>query len=73
MHRFHDESAHLDSKTRRKLEDQRRMQFRRAIEDRAELRRLQVECSDYPYPELIAVNYLLSSKAVHRKNGAKAR
>ncbi|MDH4870870.1 transcriptional regulator [Pseudomonas sp. BN515] len=73
MQRFHDESVHLDSKTRRKLEDQRRMQFRRAIEDRAEQRRLQAECSDYPYPELIAVNYLLSSKAVRRKNGAKAR
>ncbi|WP_082073254.1 transcriptional regulator [Pseudomonas sp. LFM046] len=72
MQRFHDEPSHLDSKTRRKLEDQRRMQFRRAIEDRAELRRLQVECSDYPYPELIAANYLLSSKAVRRKSGAKA-
>ncbi|MCY1220121.1 hypothetical protein D9M68_708070 [compost metagenome] len=72
MHRFHDEPIHLDSKTRRKLEDQRRMQFRRAIEDRAEQRRLQMECSDYPYPELIAVNYLLSSKAARRKNDGKA-
>ncbi|MFZ6046578.1 PA3496 family putative envelope integrity protein [Pseudomonas sp. CR3202] len=73
MQRFHDEPTHLDSKTRRKLEDQRRMQFRRAIEDRVEQRRLQVECSDYPYPELIAVNYLLSSKAAHRKIGGKVR
>ncbi|MCY1182909.1 hypothetical protein D9M73_234940 [compost metagenome] len=72
MHRFHDEPIHLDSKTRRKLEDQRRMQFRRAIEDRAEQRRLQMECSDYPYPELIVVNYLLSSKAARRKNDGKA-
>lgn len=72
MQRFHDDTAHLDSKTRRKLEDQRRMQFRRAIEDHAEQRRLQMECSDYPYPELIAANYLLSSKAVRRKSGGKA-
>ncbi|BAN51330.1 PA3496 family putative envelope integrity protein [Metapseudomonas resinovorans] len=70
MQRFHDESAPLDSKTRRKLEDQRRMQFRRAIEDRVEQRRLQLEMSDYP--ELIAANYLLSSKAMHRKSGGKA-
>ncbi|MCY1535439.1 hypothetical protein D9M68_708450 [compost metagenome] len=70
MQRFHDESAPLDSKTRRKLEDQRRMQFRRAIEDRVEQRRLQMEMSDYP--ELIAANYLLSSKAMHRKIGGKA-
>ena len=71
MQRFHDEPAHLDGKTRRKLEDQRRMQFRRAIEDHVEQRRLKVECSDYPYPELIAVNYLLSTKAERRKSGGK--
>ncbi|MNF49379.1 hypothetical protein D3C81_1621090 [compost metagenome] len=71
MQRFHDEPAHLDSKTRRKLEDQRRMQFRRAIEDRCEQRRLQLEMSDYP--ELIAANYLLSTKAARRKNGGKVR
>jgi hypothetical protein len=37
-----------DSKTRRKLEDQRRMAFRRAIEEYAERRRLQCELGDYP-------------------------
>jgi hypothetical protein len=71
MQRFHDEPTHLDSKTRRKLEDQRRMQFRRAIEDRCEQRRLQLEMSDYP--ELIAANYLLSTKAARRKSGGKVR
>jgi hypothetical protein len=71
MQRFHDETTHLDSKTRRKLEDQRRMQFRRAIEDRCEQRRLQLEMSDYP--ELIAANYLLSTKAARQKSGAKVR
>ncbi len=38
----------LDSKTRRKLEDQRRMAFRRAIEDYTEERRLQRELDAYP-------------------------
>lgn len=37
----------LDSKTRRKLEDQRRMAFRRAIEDYTEQRRLQLELDEY--------------------------
>ncbi|WP_375740741.1 PA3496 family putative envelope integrity protein [Pseudomonas boanensis] len=71
MNRAHDDLIHLDSKARRKLEDQRRMQFRRAIEDHCEQRRLRMELSDYP--ELIAANYLLSSKAVRRKTGGKVR
>ena len=45
----------LDSKTRRKLEDQRRMAFRRAIEDYAEQRRLQHDLDDYP--ELLTAAY----------------
>ena len=42
-----DQSVHA-SKTRRQQEDQRRMVFRRAIEVRAEQRRLQRELDDYP-------------------------
>lgn len=38
----------LDSKTRRKLQDIRRMRFRRAIETYSEYRRLQQELLDYP-------------------------
>jgi hypothetical protein len=38
----------LDAKTRRKLADQRRMAFRRAIEDRNEQLRLEQDLSDYP-------------------------
>lgn len=60
----------LDSKTRRKLEDQRRMRFRRAIEAHAEERRLKAEVDDYP--DLIAINYLLSTTAKRRRNAAKA-
>ena len=65
MPRHSDANAqHVDSKTRRKLEDQRRMQFRRAIEDRVEAQRLALETSDYP--DLIAAAYLTSAKAGRR-------
>ena len=53
---MHHQEPILDSKTRRKLEDQRRMAYRRAIEDRAELRRLDSEFDDIP--RQIAANYL---------------
>ena len=53
---MHHQEPILDSKTRRKLEDQRRMAYRRAIEDRAELRRLESEFDDIP--RQIAANYL---------------
>ncbi|TWI47802.1 hypothetical protein IQ22_04314 [Pseudomonas duriflava] len=42
----------LDAKTRRRLADQRRMAFRRAIEDRNERLRLEQELMDYS--ELLA-------------------
>lgn len=45
-----------DAKNRRKLLDQRRMEYRRAIESYAERRQLQQQLADYP--ELIAANYL---------------
>lgn len=55
----------LDSKTRRKLEDQRRMAYRRAIEEHAEQRRLNAQISDFP--ELIAASYLnLARTAMQR-------
>ena len=44
---LHLDELMLDSKARRKLEDQRRMAFRRAIEDYVEQRRLQSELGDY--------------------------
>ena len=40
--------THTDAKTRRKIQDQRRMAYRRAIEDYAEQCRLQRELSDFP-------------------------
>ncbi|QRY80426.1 transcriptional regulator [Pseudomonas sp. PDNC002] len=59
-----DTQQQLDAKTRRKIEDQRRMQFRRAIEDRVEAQRLALETSDFP--DLIAAAYLTSAKAGRR-------
>lgn len=54
-------SVRLDSKTRRKLQDQRRMKFRRAIEARAEEQRLAVELD-----ELLFLNQLLDERQAQR-------
>lgn len=67
MTRYLDEAqpyASSAAKTRRQLEDQRRMAYRRAIEDFTEERRLQLELSDYP--DLVAANYLAASQAPRR-------
>ena len=42
------EERNSAAKTRRQQEDQRRMAFRRAIEDRCDQRQLQQSISDYP-------------------------
>ena len=42
------EDSNSTVKTRRQQEDQRRMEFRRAIEDRCEERQLLQSISDYP-------------------------
>ena len=55
-----------DAKARRKLVDQRRMEYRRAIESYAEQRQLQQQLADYP--ELIAANYLAGKQALARQN-----
>lgn len=66
----HDEPL-LDSKSRRKLEDQRRMAFRRAIEERGEQRRLEAQISDFP--ELIAASYLALTSAPVPRSARSAR
>ncbi|MES2820222.1 MAG: transcriptional regulator [Pseudomonadota bacterium] len=50
-----------EAKARRKLLDQKRMEYRRAIEDFAEQRRLQLELADFP--ELLAATYVSASRA----------
>ncbi len=52
------------TRKRRDQEDRKRMEYRRAIEDFSDARRLQLEIHDYP--DLIAANYLLVS-ALHRR------
>ena len=71
MARYVDESQSNDSKTRRKLLDQRRMAYRRAIESYAEQRQLQEQLADYP--ELIAANYLAASRALGRQGARPGR
>ncbi|MBA5981214.1 hypothetical protein KVQ82_00660 [Pseudomonas sp. AO-1] len=65
------EERNSAAKTRRQQEDQRRMEFRRAIEDRFELRQLQSEISDFP--EDIELNYWQAAPAVSRRNAQPAR
>ncbi|MGC5701752.1 hypothetical protein J4P02_16255 [Pseudomonas sp. NFXW11] len=65
------EDSNSAVKTRRQQEDQRRMEFRRAIEHRSELRRLQQEFNDYP--ELEAVNYWQAAPAASRQSAQPAR
>ncbi|MFJ7282667.1 PA3496 family putative envelope integrity protein [Pseudomonas sp. NPDC099000] len=57
-------------KTRRQQEDQRRMEFRRAIEDRCERRQLLAEIGDFPELEL---NYWQAAPATSRRNVQPAR
>ena len=44
----HSEDSNSTVKTRRQQEDQRRMAFRRAIEDRCDQRQLLQSITDYP-------------------------
>ncbi len=59
------------SKTKRQQEDQRRMEFRRAIESYSEQRRLLQEISDLP--ELDSINYWQVTSATAPKNVQPAR
>ncbi|EJM68234.1 hypothetical protein PMI30_01680 [Pseudomonas sp. GM50] len=58
-------------KTRRQQEDQRRMEFRRAIEDRCERRQLQAEIGDFP--DDLELNYWQAAPATSRRNAQPAR
>jgi hypothetical protein len=67
MTRYLDEAKPYEnsaSKTKRQQEDQRRMAYRRAIEDFTEERRLQLELADFP--DLLAANYVAASQAPRR-------
>ena len=57
-------------KNRRQQEDQRRMAFRRAIEDHTDQRQLQLQTSDYP--ELSRFNCWPASSANDRRSAQPA-
>jgi hypothetical protein len=59
-----------EARARRKVIDQRRMEYRRAIESYAEQRQLQQQLVDYP--ELVAANYLAGKQALARQNAQLA-
>ncbi|AXA58075.1 PA3496 family putative envelope integrity protein [Pseudomonas thivervalensis] len=58
-------------KTRRQQEDQRRMAFRRAIEDRYEQRQLLAEISEFP--DAVEFNYWQATPAASRRNAQPGR
>lgn len=60
-----------DTKDRRKLLDQKRMAYRRAIEDFVEQRRLQQDLADYP--ELLARQALSSARVGSRRSAPPSR
>jgi hypothetical protein len=60
-------------KTRRQQEDQRRMEFRRAIEDRCERRQLLAEIGDFPDLELNYWQAAPAAPATSRRNAQPGR
>lgn len=58
-------------KTRRQQEDQRRMEFRRAIEDRSERRQLLAEIGEFP--DDLELNYWQAAPATSRRNAQPSR
>lgn len=61
MSRHHADQQHSASRNRRQQEDLRRMQFRRAIEDYSEQRRLNQQVADFP--ELVVASALASGQS----------
>ncbi|MDP3847696.1 MAG: transcriptional regulator [Pseudomonas sp.] len=57
MTRIVDDASHSPARKRRDLEDRKRMEYRRAIEDFSERRRLNYEIHDYP--ELAVANAMV--------------
>ncbi|MBD9608782.1 hypothetical protein ACVK1X_003732 [Pseudomonas sp. PvR086] len=58
-------------KTRRQQEDQRRMEFRRAIEDRCERRQLLAEIGEFP--DDLELNYWQAAPITSRRNAQPVR
>ncbi|MCQ4289302.1 hypothetical protein NA647_17925 [Pseudomonas stutzeri] len=63
--------VNLDARARRKLQDERRMYFRRAIESYDEQRQLHAQLMEFP--DLLMVSPLLEAGAEHRQNASPMR
>lgn len=70
MSRQADYLNEYDSKARRKIKDERRMRFRRAIEAYDDRRRLQAELTDYP--DAFALSSLLAAQASSPRSAPRA-
>ncbi|WP_338921218.1 hypothetical protein V0M98_31740 [Pseudomonas silesiensis] len=58
-------------RTRRQQEDQRRMEFRRAIEDRCERRQLLAEIGDFP--DELELNFWQAAPVASRRSAQPGR
>lgn len=58
--------VNLDARARRKLQDERRMRFRRAIESYDEQRQLQAQLMEFP--DLMMISPLLDGLAERRQS-----
>ncbi|AWY42085.1 hypothetical protein DKY63_20110 [Pseudomonas putida] len=67
----HYEERNSAVRTRRQQEDQRRMEFRRAIEYRSEQRQLLAEIGDFP--EDFELNFWQTASSPSRRNAQPAR
>ncbi|HAQ27991.1 MAG TPA: hypothetical protein DCQ80_18840 [Pseudomonas sp.] len=71
MSQCHDATDNFDAKTRRKLQDQRRMHFRRAIESYDEQRQLHAQLMEFP--DLLMISPLLDGLPARHQSGQPAR
>ncbi|GAB6390320.1 MULTISPECIES: PA3496 family putative envelope integrity protein [Pseudomonadaceae] len=58
--------VNLDARTRRKLQDERRMYFRRAIESYDEQRQLQAQLTEFP--DLMMISPMLDGLSERRQS-----
>lgn len=68
MSQYREAYVNLEARARRKQQDERRMHFRRAIENHAEQRQLQVQLMEFP--DLLSIDRGVSA---YRQNASPAR
>ncbi|MBA1262696.1 PA3496 family putative envelope integrity protein [Stutzerimonas sp. NM35] len=68
MSQYREAYVNLEARARRKQQDERRMYFRRAIENHDEQRRLQAQLMEFP--ELLSID---RGAAAYRQSASPAR